>query len=89
MICVEITRPGGPDVLVARERPDPVPGRGELLIAVVAAGVNRPDIVQRRGLYPPPPGASDIPGLEVAGTVREVGPGSPAAAEPAAGSFRA
>jgi len=73
MICVEITRAGGPEVLVAVERPDPVPARGELLIAVAAAGVNRPDVMQRRGFYPPPAGASDIPGLEVAGTVAGVG----------------
>jgi putative PIG3 family NAD(P)H quinone oxidoreductase len=74
MMCVEITRAGGPEVLVATERPDPQPGPGDLLIAVTAAGVNRPDVMQRRGLYPPPPGASDIPGLEVAGTVIAVGP---------------
>jgi NADPH2:quinone reductase len=74
MICIEITRAGGPEVLVAVERRDPVPARGELLIAVAAAGVNRPDVMQRRGFYPPPPGASDIPGLEVAGTVVAVGP---------------
>ena len=75
MRCVEITAPGGPDVLKLVERPDPVPGDGELLIQVAAAGVNRPDVMQRRGLYPPPPGASDIPGLEVAGTVAALGPG--------------
>ena len=73
MICVEIARAGGPEVLVAVERPDPIPARGELLIAVAAAGVNRPDVMQRRGFYPPPPGASDIPGLEIAGTVAAVG----------------
>jgi putative PIG3 family NAD(P)H quinone oxidoreductase len=73
--CVEIARPGGPDVLRLIERPDPVPGPGEVLIQVAAAGVNRPDVMQRRGLYPPPPGASDIPGLEVAGTVVRVGEG--------------
>ena len=61
--------PGGPEVLRPAERPDPVPGTGEVLIGVAAAGVNRPDVLQRRGAYPPPPGASDIPGLEVAGTV--------------------
>ena len=75
MICVEITAPGGPDVLKAVERPDPVPGPGEVLIRVAAAGVNRPDVLQRRGAYPPPPGASDIPGLEVAGTIASVGDG--------------
>jgi NADPH2:quinone reductase len=73
MICVEISRPGPPEVLVPVERPDPVPGRGEILIAVAAAGVNRPDVLQRLGHYPPPQGASDIPGLEVAGTVAAVG----------------
>ena len=74
MIAIEITRFGGPDVLVAAERPRPVPAAGEVLIAVAAAGVNRPDVSQRRGGYPPPPGASDIPGLEVAGTIVEVAP---------------
>ena len=73
MRCVEITKPGGPDVLRVIERPDPVPGAGEVLIRVAAAGVNRPDVFQRRGQYPPPPGASDIPGLEVAGTVAALG----------------
>ena len=75
MICVEITAPGGPEVLKASERPDPVPGPGEVLIRVAAAGVNRPDVLQRRGAYPPPPGASDIPGLEVSGTIASVGDG--------------
>jgi putative PIG3 family NAD(P)H quinone oxidoreductase len=75
MRCIEIAAPGGPEVLTPVERPDPVPGDGELLIAVEAAGVNRPDIIQRRGQYPPPPGASDIPGLEVAGTVAAIGSG--------------
>jgi NADPH2:quinone reductase len=65
MLCVEIRAAGGPDVLVITERPDPVAGAHELLIDVAAAGVNRPDVLQRRGLYPPPEGASDIPGLEV------------------------
>jgi NADPH:quinone reductase len=73
MIAVEITHPGGPDVLVAAERPVPSPGPGDVLIRVAAAGVNRPDVMQRMGHYPPPPGASDIPGLEVAGTIVEVG----------------
>jgi NADPH:quinone reductase len=72
MLCIEISRPGDPDVLKPVVRPDPVPERGEVLIRVVAAGVNRPDVLQRRGAYPPPPGASDIPGLEVAGTVEAV-----------------
>src|SRR6187397_437200 len=57
-------------------RPTPRPGKGELLVKVAAAGVNRPDVLQRRGLYPPPPGASDIPGLEIAGTVVAAGQGS-------------
>ena len=75
MRCIEISTPGGPEVLTPVERPDPSAGDGELLIAVEAAGVNRPDILQRRGHYPPPPGASDIPGLEVAGTVAAIGRG--------------
>ena len=75
MRCVEISQPGGPDVLRLIERPDPEPGAGEVLIAVEAAGVNRPDAMQRQGLYPPPKGASDIPGLEVAGRVVSTGPG--------------
>jgi NADPH2:quinone reductase len=74
MIAVEITRPGDPEVLVAVERPRPTPAAGEVLIKVAAAGVNRPDVFQRRGRYPPPPGASDIPGLEIAGTVEQLGP---------------
>jgi NADPH:quinone reductase len=69
MKAIEISRPGGPDVLRACVRPDPVPGAGELLIAVSASGVNRPDVLQRKGLYPMPPGVSDLPGLEIAGTV--------------------
>jgi putative PIG3 family NAD(P)H quinone oxidoreductase len=75
MQCVEISQPGGPDVLRLVERPDPVPGPGEVLIEVAAAGVNRPDVMQRTGAYPPPPGASDIPGLEVAGRIAALGPG--------------
>jgi NADPH:quinone reductase len=73
VICVEISQPGGPEVLRPVERPDPEPGSGEVLIRVAAAGINRPDVLQRRGAYPPPPGASDIPGLEVAGTIASVG----------------
>ena len=69
MRAVAIERPGGPDVLQVVERPRPMPGAGELLIRVQAAGVNRPDVLQRKGAYAPPPGASDLPGLEVAGTV--------------------
>jgi putative PIG3 family NAD(P)H quinone oxidoreductase len=75
MICIEISQPGGPEVLTLGERPDPEPGTGDVLIRVAAAGVNRPDVLQRRGAYPPPTGASDIPGLEVAGTVAAVGAG--------------
>ena len=75
MHCVEISTPGPPEVLKLVERPDPVAGRGEVLIRVAAAGVNRPDVMQRRGLYPPPPGASDLPGLEVAGIVESLGDG--------------
>jgi putative PIG3 family NAD(P)H quinone oxidoreductase len=73
MLCVEIASPGAPEVLQLVERPDPRPGPGEVLIAVAAAGVNRPDVLQRRGHYPPPPGASDIPGLEVAGMIAAIG----------------
>jgi putative PIG3 family NAD(P)H quinone oxidoreductase len=75
MIAIEIREPGEPDVLVPVERPNLSPGPGDVLIKVRAAGVNRPDVMQRRGRYPPPPGASDIPGLEVAGTVEAVGDG--------------
>ena len=74
MRAVEITEPGGPEVLAIGERPVPEPGQGEVLIKVAAAGINRPDVMQRTGLYPPPPGASDIPGLEIAGTVTTLGP---------------
>jgi len=73
MIAIEIREPGEPEVLVPVERPRPSPESGEVLIKVVAAGVNRPDVFQRRGRYPPPPGASDIPGLEVAGTIEALG----------------
>jgi NADPH2:quinone reductase len=73
MIAIEITQPGPPDVLRPVERPTPVAGPGEVLVRVEAAGVNRPDILQREGKYPPPPGASDIPGLEIAGTIVSVG----------------
>jgi NADPH2:quinone reductase len=69
MQAIEIKQPGGPEVLLPTQRPDPVPKAGELLIAVTASGVNRPDVLQRKGLYPMPPGVSDLPGLEVAGTV--------------------
>jgi NADPH2:quinone reductase len=69
MQAIEIKQPGGPEALVPTQRPDPVPKAGELLIAVTASGINRPDVLQRKGLYPMPPGVSDLPGLEVAGTV--------------------
>lgn len=75
MKAVAIREPGGPDVLELREIGTPVPGQGEILIRVEAAGVNRPDTIQRMGLYPPPPGAPDTPGLEVAGEVIATGPG--------------
>ncbi len=73
MLAIEIREPGGPDVLVPAERPRPVPSAGEILIKVAAAGVNRPDVFQRLGRYPPPPGVTDIPGLEVSGTVAQLG----------------
>jgi putative PIG3 family NAD(P)H quinone oxidoreductase len=74
VIAIEIREPGNPDVLQVVERPAPVAKAGELLVKVRAAGVNRPDLLQRQGRYPPPPGAPDIPGLELSGTVVEVGP---------------
>ena len=76
MRVIEIAGPGGPEQLRLASRPTPKPGKGELMVKVAAAGVNRPDVLQRRGLYPPPPGASDIPGLEIAGTVVAAGQGS-------------
>ena len=75
MPVIEITAPGGPEVLRPARRPRPVPGPGEVLIRVAFAGVNRPDAAQRAGLYPPPPGASDLPGLEAAGEIAAVGAG--------------
>ena len=75
MRAVLITQSGGPEVLRVAERATPVPGAAEVLVKVAAAGVNRPDVMQRKGVYPPPPGASDIPGLEIAGVVAAVGPG--------------
>jgi NADPH:quinone reductase len=75
VLAIEISRPGGPDVLVPVERPKPDLAPGEVLIKVEAAGVNRPDVMQRMGQYPPPPGASDIPGLEVAGVIVKVAHG--------------
>lgn len=75
MTAIAITEPGGPLVLKPEKRPIPEPGKGEILIRVQAAGINRPDVLQRMGAYPPPPGASDLPGLEVAGEVAATGPG--------------
>jgi putative PIG3 family NAD(P)H quinone oxidoreductase len=76
MVAITAQQPGGPEVLVPNERPVPEPGPGEVLIKVGAAGVNRPDVLQRRGFYPPPPGASDVLGLEVAGIVVAGGAGA-------------
>ena len=73
MTAIGIKAPGGPDVLVPEQRPVPTPGDGDILVKVAAAGVNRPDVMQRQGLYPPPPGAPDIPGLEIAGEVVALG----------------
>ncbi len=73
MRAIEISQPGAPDVLKPGTRPTPKPADGEVLIQVAAAGVNRPDVAQRQGRYPPPPGASDIPGLEVSGTIVALG----------------
>jgi putative PIG3 family NAD(P)H quinone oxidoreductase len=75
MTAIDPAQPGGPEVLQPVERPVPEPGPGEVLIRVEAAGVNRPDVMQRLGFYPPPPGAPSIPGLEVAGTVAALGEG--------------
>ncbi len=75
MRAVEITEPGGPEVLVPTTRPVPVPGHGQVLLKIAYAGVNRPDALQRAGLYAPPPTASDLPGLEAAGEVAALGPG--------------
>jgi len=75
MTVIAIRAPGGPDVLTAEPRLVPKPGAGEILVKVAAAGVNRPDVMQRMGLYPPPQGATDIPGLEIAGEIVAVGPG--------------
>ncbi|HZY56094.1 MAG TPA: NAD(P)H-quinone oxidoreductase [Reyranella sp.] len=75
MMCVEIKKPGGPEALVPATRPLPKPAAGEILLKVAAVGVNRPDLAQRAGTYPPPPGASDLPGLEASGTVAALGDG--------------
>ena len=73
--AVVITAPGGPEVLNLEEVPDPVPGEGEVVVEVAAAGVNPADVLQRLGFYPPPPGASPYPGLECSGRITAVGPG--------------
>lgn len=75
MVAIEAEQPGGPEMLKPIERPVQQPGPGEVLVRVAAAGVNRPDVMQRMGLYPPPPGAPSIPGLEIAGTVVALGDG--------------
>ncbi|OAN44799.1 NAD(P)H-quinone oxidoreductase [Paramagnetospirillum marisnigri] len=75
MTCVEISTPGAPEVLKPATRPTPTPRTGEVVIKVAAAGINRPDVLQRQGAYPAPPGASDLPGLEVAGTIAALGEG--------------
>ena len=76
MTVIGISTPGGPEVLIPETRAVPKPGPGEILVKVAAAGVNRPDVAQRSGSYPPPPGASDLPGLEIAGTVVALGDGA-------------
>src|SRR5690242_21010759 len=76
MTVIAIPAPGGPEALVPEQRAVPQPGDGEVLVKVLAAGVNRPDVMQRQGLYPPPPGAPDIPGLEIAGEVVALGDGA-------------
>ena len=76
MTVIGISKPGGPEVLLPETRALPVPAQGEILVKVEAAGVNRPDVAQRSGIYPPPPGASDLPGLEIAGVVVALGEGA-------------
>src|SRR5690606_36061177 len=75
MVAIDPEGPGGPEVLIPVRRPVPVPEDGEVLVKVAAAGVNRPDVLQRLGLYPMPPGAPSIPGLEIAGEIGAVGSG--------------
>ena len=75
MTVIAIRQPGGPEVLTPEPRPVPQPAAGEILVKIAAAGVNRPDVMQRMGLYPPPQGATDIPGLEIAGKVVACGTG--------------
>src|SRR6185295_12734540 len=77
MRVIEISQPGGPEVLRVARRPVPAPATDEVLVRVEAAGINRPDVMQRQGKYPPPTGASDIPGLEIAGTIVGIGEGAP------------
>ena len=77
MLAIDPDAPGGPEVLVPVQRPVPVPGAGEVLVRVAAAGVNRPEVMQRQGLYPPPPGAPSILGMEISGTVVALGEGVP------------
>src|SRR4051795_7575212 len=77
MRAIDPEAPGGPEVLVVVERPVPRPGMGEVLIRVAAAGVNRPEVMQRQGLYPPPPGAPSILGMEVAGEIVKLGEETP------------
>jgi len=74
MSVIEIAAPGGPEQLKLSQRPVPVPEDGEVLVRVAAAGINRPDVMQRQGRYPPPAGASDLPGLEIAGEIAALGP---------------
>src|SRR5437879_12159574 len=76
MTVIGISKPGGPEVLVPETRPVPLPAPDQILVKVAAAGVNRPDVAQRSGAYPPPPGASDLPGLEIAGEVVALGAGA-------------
>ena len=76
MTVIGISTPGGPEVLIPETRAVPKPGPGEILVKVAAAGVNRPDVAQRSGSYPPPPGASDLPGLEISGEVVALGEGA-------------
>ena len=76
MTAIAIREPGGPDVLVPQQLLVPSPGESEILVKVIAAGVNRPDVMQRQGHYPPPKGATEIPGLEIAGEVVELGRGT-------------
>ena len=88
MTVIAIRAPGGPEMLVPEERPVTPPGPGEILVKVAAAGVNRPDVRQRQGTYPPPKGATDIPGLEIAGEVVALGAGRAALASSATRSAR-